>query len=147
MDLYGETLTLYRLQPDGTWKAQAGPATGLNPSEIMAANLEGTGLMNLVVVNNLFSFASLSIYQQNPDGSFTDIRDIHPGTSISDVQVADVNHDGHPDLLVTNADSGTVTVLLNEGLPARDKSTSRTLAGGTAARDCTAPRKAMPPSI
>lgn len=31
------------------------------------------------------------------------------------VSVADVNHDGNPDILVTNADSGTVTVLLGDG--------------------------------
>jgi hypothetical protein len=31
------------------------------------------------------------------------------------VSVADVNRDGNPDILVTNADSGTVTVLLGDG--------------------------------
>lgn len=31
------------------------------------------------------------------------------------VSVADVNHDGNPDILVTNADSGTVSVLLGDG--------------------------------
>ncbi len=31
------------------------------------------------------------------------------------VTVADVNHDGKPDLLVTNADSGTLSVLLGDG--------------------------------
>ncbi len=31
------------------------------------------------------------------------------------ISVADVNHDGHPDILVTNADAGTLTVLLGDG--------------------------------
>lgn len=31
------------------------------------------------------------------------------------VAIADVNHDGKPDLIVTNADDGTVTVLLGDG--------------------------------
>jgi hypothetical protein len=31
------------------------------------------------------------------------------------VSVADVNHDGNPDILVTNADGGTVSVLLGDG--------------------------------
>jgi hypothetical protein len=31
------------------------------------------------------------------------------------ISAADVNHDGHPDIVVANADSGTVTVLLGDG--------------------------------
>jgi hypothetical protein len=31
------------------------------------------------------------------------------------ISVADVNHDGHPDIVVANADSGTVSVLLGNG--------------------------------
>jgi hypothetical protein len=31
------------------------------------------------------------------------------------VSIADVNHDENPDILVTNADSGTLTVLLGDG--------------------------------
>jgi hypothetical protein len=31
------------------------------------------------------------------------------------ISVADVNHDGNPDILVTNADAGTLTVLLGDG--------------------------------
>ncbi len=32
------------------------------------------------------------------------------------VSVADVNHDGHPDILVTNSDDGSISVLLGDGL-------------------------------
>jgi hypothetical protein len=31
------------------------------------------------------------------------------------VSIGDINRDGNPDVLVTNADSGTVTVLLGDG--------------------------------
>ena len=40
---------------------------------------------------------------------------IHVGQGPRWVSVADVNHDGNPDVLVTNADAGTVSVLLGDG--------------------------------
>jgi hypothetical protein len=110
-------LSLYQRQPDGTWRRREGPATDLDPSEVVAADLDGDGRLDLVVANNLFSFASLSFYHQNADGTFLHVRDVKVGTSVSDVQAADVNGDDRLDLLVTDADSGEVEVLLNEGLP------------------------------
>lgn len=40
---------------------------------------------------------------------------IHVGKGPRWISVADVNHDGHPDIVVANADDGTVSVLLGSG--------------------------------
>jgi hypothetical protein len=53
------------------------------------------------------------------DGSRTQIQfrrlDIRVGQGPRWVTVADVNRDGNPDILVTNADAGTVSILLGDG--------------------------------
>jgi FG-GAP-like repeat len=53
---------------------------------------------------------------QSPDhrGQFSEMT-IRVGKGPKWISVADVNHDGHPDIVVANADSGTVTVLLGDG--------------------------------
>ena len=53
---------------------------------------------------------------QSPDhrGQFSKMT-IRVGKGPKWISVADVNHDGNPDVVVANADSGTVTVLLGNG--------------------------------
>jgi hypothetical protein len=53
---------------------------------------------------------------KSPDhrGPFSEMT-IRVGKGPKWISVADVNHDGNPDLVVANADSGTVTVLLGNG--------------------------------
>jgi hypothetical protein len=53
---------------------------------------------------------------QSPDhrGHFSEVT-IRVGKGPKWISVADLNHDGNPDLVVANADSGTVTVLLGNG--------------------------------
>jgi hypothetical protein len=53
---------------------------------------------------------------QSPDhrGQFSEMT-IRVGKGPKWISVADVNHDGNPDLVVANADGGTVTVLLGNG--------------------------------
>jgi hypothetical protein len=114
------TISFYQRQPDGTWSREPTTlTTGLSPVAIAAADLDGSGRPDLIVANDLFGLASLSLYVGQADGSFrhlTDLQDtdIKTGTSISNLVVADVNQDGRPDLILTNADAGDVGVFLNE---------------------------------
>jgi hypothetical protein len=58
----------------------------------------------------------LGVAGQSPNhgGQFSEMT-IRVGKGPKWISVADVNHDGNPDLMVANADSGTVTVLLGNG--------------------------------
>jgi hypothetical protein len=51
----------------------------------------------------------------NGDGTFRSALNVPVGSAPSSVTVADVNGDGHPDLVVTNIISNTVSVLLGNG--------------------------------
>jgi hypothetical protein len=115
---YGtNTIALYKRQVGGQWVRSEGPPTGLSPTQIFAADLNGDGYADLVVANNFFGLASLSVYHGEADGSFTYVSDLNVGTDISDVILTDINGDGVPDIVVTNADAGEVGVLLHRGLP------------------------------
>jgi FG-GAP-like repeat len=120
IDLYSSTITLYQRRSDGSWAAHAGPATGIAPELIVAGDLNGDGIPDLVVANNLFGVPSLSIYRGEADGSFTHVEDLGVGLSISDVELDYLNGDKLPDLVVTAPDAGVVGVLRNEDLPGGD---------------------------
>src|SRR5262249_52135560 len=84
------------------------------------SDLDGDGIADLVVANNLFGFASLSLYRGDTQGNFTHLTDLKVGTAISDLNLADVNKDGRTDLLVTNSDAGDLSVFLNAGFQPGD---------------------------
>src|SRR5262249_11318687 len=65
-----------------------------------------------------YGSGTVSVLLGNGDGSFLTSVDFAAGTGPSGVAAADVNGDGTPDLLVTDAGDNAVTVLLNEAAPA-----------------------------
>ena len=56
-----------------------------------------------------------SVHTDSPSQSAFHQVSIPTGKGSRWITVADVNHDNHPDILVTNADAGTLTVLLGDG--------------------------------
>jgi hypothetical protein len=96
-------------------KAKAGP----NPDSIAVADFNGDGIPDIVVANSpcdpdcgLPGYMSVMI--GNGDGTFkSPAKFALDGEAPAQLTVADFNLDGKPDVATVNADSSTVSVLLN----------------------------------
>src|SRR5262249_3895240 len=107
--------TLYLPHPDGTFTTQPGPnlPAGFLYSNIASDDLDGNGL-GALVVTAAASGRGFVAFQTAP-GVFGLVNSYAAGVNPSDVELADVNHDPHPDVLLTDRFSGQVSVLVNQG--------------------------------
>jgi hypothetical protein len=104
---------------DGTFQSASNIAAGKNPFAIAAADFDGDGRADLVVIDSF----GVGVLLGNGDGTFqTAVVYGSGGGLATSLAVGDVNGDGKPDLVVANpcASSGncansTVGVLLGNG--------------------------------
>ena len=88
---------------------------------ISAADLDGTGRKDLIVntSGSLGGGYAVAVVSSLPGRSFGPKATYFAGTGLSNLEIADLNRDGRPDLLFGNGDyniiASSVTVLLNEG--------------------------------
>ncbi|MBL8799164.1 MAG: VCBS repeat-containing protein, partial [Planctomycetia bacterium] len=107
-------LSLYVLQPDGTFRREAGPlVSGTLPVRLAAADLNGDGLDDLIVA--CAGSSNILIYYQTAAGAFSAKPQFSVGVGVNPtmIQTMDVNGDGRRDVVVANQASGDVSVLLN----------------------------------
>ena len=71
--------------------------------------------MKLPAAAFALTFVGLALAGSTDQAPLFDQVTIHTDKGPRFVAIADVNHDGKPDLIVANADSGNVTVLLGDG--------------------------------
>lgn len=100
---------------------------GAGPSQLAVADVNGDGIPDLLVTDALSN--TLSVLLGNGDGTFQAPRQFAVGAFVAGgvntlqnlatfkrgLAVADLNGDGIPDVVVTNADSSDVSVLLGRG--------------------------------
>ena len=121
VDATDDAVLLYAWR-DGGFALIGSLPTGLLPAQIVAGDLSGDGLDDLVVRNA--GDGTLSVYlNAGPESGPTTIplfpfqpANILPvGPGVSDVTLADVSGDGRTDIVVTNSLTGEVGVLRNLG--------------------------------
>jgi hypothetical protein len=111
----------------GTFAAPATFPAGAQPQAVRVADIDGDGLLDLVVSNlgpgtDGTGAAGVSVLRQDPanHGKFLAPVGYRTQSGAVDVAVGDLNNDGKPDLVVANlgpAPTGSVSVLLNASSP------------------------------
>ena len=102
--------------PRGTFQSPIGYPVGPIPGLPVLADLNGDGILDMVVANAGFS-GNLSVLIGNGDGTFqTAVSSvIPPRFGASSVAVGDFNGDGKPDIAVGNGTAGNILVFPGNG--------------------------------
>ncbi len=104
---------------DGSFRTAVTYFAGNGVTAVAVGDLYGDGNLDLVTANQFDN--SVSVLRGNGDGTFQAAvtYPLGMGNGPTFVAVADLNHDGHLDIITTNSGTdlgtGTVSVLLNNG--------------------------------
>ena len=87
-------------------------STGFGPSQVVAADLDGDGRLDLAVANE---DQTASVLLQGGSDGFMPAASYPVGSLSQSLAVGDFDRDGRPDLAVANYSESTVSLLLNDG--------------------------------
>jgi len=101
----------------GTFQtAQVYGSGGSDAEEIVVADVNGDGKLDLIVTNGGGSPSTVGVLLGNGDGTFQPAASYDSGGGFAlGLMAPDLNHDKKPDLLVTNVYSDNTAVLLGNG--------------------------------
>ena len=103
-----------------SFAAQQAFATGTAPHGVAAGDLNADGKIALVATNQSSATVSVLINTTATGATtptFATQQSFTVGVNPTSVAIADLNGDGKPDLIVTNAASGTISILRNTTPP------------------------------
>ncbi len=106
-------LLLFENDGTGTFADGVAVIVGETAAAIVAGDLSGDGLPDLIVTHS--AAGSVSVLENQGSGSFLAPQPHAVGEFPSSVLAADLNGDGDVDLAVGNRNSATVSVLLSQG--------------------------------
>ena len=103
--------------------------TGINPRGIVAADLNGDGLVDIAATNATAAAGqpyTVSVYLNLGNGTFEPQQQFNVGGNSTfgnvpfAIAASDLNHDGHIDLATVNFGSNDVSILIGSANPASD---------------------------
>lgn len=111
------TITILLGKGDGTFTSATTVVTSMAPVGIVAADFDGDGNLDLASTYSYYSSGCVSVFHGNGDGSFVSTPGLAPyePTSCYVAAAADVNQDGHIDLVVADYDNYRVYAYMGTG--------------------------------
>jgi hypothetical protein len=107
------TLTVLTNNGSGTFSSQATLTVGYGPITVVAADVNGDGLPDLISVNETDN--TLTVLTNNGGGGFGSNATIAVGNEPIGLVAIDINSVGKLDLICSNFKDNTLTVLTNNG--------------------------------
>lgn len=114
---FGPHVTVHPGRGDGTFEKPSFTATAERPYDVDLGDLDADGDLDLVVTCNNDP-GPVEIRYNDGSGGFDDVELLFPAFEEQEPfnsEIADVNDDGLPDLLIVYNDTENLTVLLNRG--------------------------------
>ncbi|MCK9408118.1 MAG: FG-GAP-like repeat-containing protein, partial [Bacteroidetes bacterium] len=113
-----DSISVLKNNGDGTFAARVVYATGNNePGSLFVNDLDGDGDGDIVVTNHgtALVFPSVSILENNGDGTFAANVDYGTGERPTSVFMSDIDGDGDGDIVVANELDNDISILKNNG--------------------------------
>lgn len=117
-NLTGDSISIAYGTGDGFGSStQYGTGSGTSPYSLCAGDLNHDGRLDLVVTNSAEGFDTVGVMLATDMGGYgPGITQYGTGSSPKGLALADLNHDGHLDIVTTNYIGNSVSVLLGTGL-------------------------------
>ena len=110
------TVSILLNNGDGTFGNRADYPAGSGVGDLTTVDFDGAGKLSLAVINyvSLNGINAVSVLRNRGDGTFQGPVSYLTGLAPNWVVSADFNHDGNPDLAVTNGADNTISIFLGK---------------------------------